>query len=261
MKNVKILEAKVPETLWFHGSKFDTADELKINPPSPENIFFVAKNLMYSKHYADENQHNKRNTSIYVCTLKNEQTGLKVFTEFGESGKKTKEEFGARCVSYSLRFAGEYLRNTRDILANIIAFISSYCKPIIECGYDKNEISKQYSFRNIKDWGIQEFLDELPNFLDKTGLSEKDILTKNNVENGIAVREAYCKFWKKIGLNAFNTFETQPTGMSDCLGIFDVSALDEIYAIAIPFDVFKKYSTAGDKAIKEFLKNYNPKNF
>ena len=232
MKREKVCEAKVPETLWFHGSRFDDADKLKINPPSPENIFFVAKNLMYAKYYADQNQHkSKESTSIYVCSLKDNRHGLKLFNISDDSGRKTKKEFGEFCVLESLRFAGMHLRNAQDMFSNIIAFISDYCKPIIESGYDKEELKKIYVFKDVKSWVIETFIKELPNFLDKVGLTEKDILTKNNAENGAVVRKAYCEFWKKIGLNAFDTVESKPTGISDCLGIFDVSALDSIYAM------------------------------
>lgn len=216
---------------------------------------------MYAKYYADENQHKRKdNSSIYVCSLKDQRHGLEVFNLSDESGDKTRKEFGNFCVLESLCFAGMYLRNTQDILQNIIAFVSNYCKPIIECKYDKKEIGKTYTFKDSKEWVIDTFIEELPNFLSKVNLTENDILNGNNVENGIAIREAYCKFWKKIGLNAFNTFETQPTGMSDCLGIFDVSALDEIYAIAIPTEITKKYKLNDDKAIREFLKDYVRKN-
>lgn len=263
MKYAEITEAKVPQTLWFHGSKYDTADELRINPPSPEKIFFVAKNLDYAKYYANENQHKRKdNSSIYVCALKDQHNGLKIFNLLDESGHKTRKEFGEYCVLESLHFAGMYLRNSNDIFEKIIAFVSDCCKPIIESKGDIKEIKKtSYIFRDTKDYVIEKYIEELPIFLNKVNLTEKDILTKNNVENGIAIREAYCKFWKKIGLNAFDTFETQPTGMSRCLGIFDVSALDSIYAISIPYDVIKKSKELNsDKAIKEFLKNYTVKN-
>lgn len=261
IRQEKICEEKVPETLWFHGSQYDNIKELKINPPSPEKIFFVAKKLEYAQYYADLNKNKqKENSSIYICSLKDRRNGLNIFDLSDESGRKTKKEFGNYCVLESLKFAGTHLKNSQDIFQNIIAFISDYCKPIIECNYNKEELKKKATFKEMKDWRIDAILEELPNFLDKVKLTEKDILNRNNVENGIVIRESYCRFWKEIGLNAFSTFETQPSGSSNCLGIFDVSALDMMWLISIPYNVIEKYQStkqlSNDKAIKEFLKNY-----
>jgi len=265
MKRTKITEAKVPETLWFHGSQYDSVDELKINPPSPEKIFFVAKNLDYAKHYAMKNKNKpKECSSVYVCSVKENGHGLETYNRFSESGKKTDAEFGKTCVRFSTYESISYARNTGDVFDAMIQFCAGYCKPIIESGYDVKKLRNKYVFseNQMHLRTLNEMVEELPNFLKKVGLTEKDVLDDDRKwENGCAIREAYCKFWKKIGLNAFDTFETQPTGMSDCLGIFDVSALDNIYAISIPYDVIKKTrELKSDKAVKEFIRDYTVKN-
>ena len=265
MKYAKLTEAKVPQTLWFHGSQYDDVDELKINPPSPEKIFFVAKNLDYAKYYGMKNKNKRKEySSIYICSVKERGRGLETYNRFSESGKKTNAEFGQTCVYFSTYKSISSMRNSQDIFDAMIQFCAGYCKPIIECGYDAKKLRNKYVFseNQMSTNTLNNLIEEIPDFLKKVGLTEQNVLNDDRRwENGNVIREAFCKFWKKIGLNAFDTFETQPTGMSDCLGIFDVSALDSIYAISIPYDVIKKSKELNsDKAIKEFLKNYTIKN-
>lgn len=254
-----VQEAEVPEKLWFHGSKYDTADRLRLEPPSPDRIFFVADNIDYVLHYANENMDRKGNvSSVYACRVRTYRTGLRLYNRLEPEGKATDREFGFNCM-YALNvLAAQHSRNPDDVLVQMISFVQDFCRPVIQAGYDFGRLIEENPDRYGDRYVWEGVIKELPNFLEKTGLTEAEVLTPNlGWDCGDKVRKALCRFWRKCGLNAYSTFETQDTGMASCLGIFDVSALDGICMTAIPMDVIRAQRTAGrgDSVIREYLAN------
>ena len=235
-------------SLFFHGSLNENGVLKSIRPPSPENIFFVTKDLDYAEKYAKRG--NRWKGGVYVVSLKD---GIEIFDPYADMGKSQLmiDRWGWNFMGF-LATGDEWM----DVLGakvdmfNFLMDIARNAYRIRETGYDER-----------KFWD-SEFMREAGSALGahRQGLFDicKDLSRRKEAEDilkdarpneshqynwNIAnrLRTLFAKDLLEAGYAGFRTEEMSGGARSrNCIGIFDPNAFKNMFTVPIEKDVAKK---------------------
>lgn len=259
---MNINESNLPkEKLFFHGSRYNNK-LLKLNPPSPQNIFFVTADLDYADMYAFEENNGP---NIYVISLNNNAKVFKAW-DWDDRKKLDYPEYVKEFLSYENHF-----RDPIDIFNRFVDLARNY-KLFKKYNMNWNEFFYKY----IQEYSIDNETEmDLSNQFQSVKFFEKrdaSIFTSENPAKKL--REIFCEDLKNLGFQMFATQEASSNSndkkinrhgdssysmskkkyavakSANCYGIFDVNGLDSL----IPIPLKKKEV---EDALKELKKNYD----
>jgi len=183
---------------WYHGTKED-AKTFKLHPPSVSNLFYVAKNIEYAKHYG---------SNIYKLTL---NENIKIFdpSDINQVKELKWPKFFNYCLEKSKKKKFDLFVFFRYIAPyqNLYGYIERSNGKI-----DQNDIDEWKEFCLFR--GYHHYQGDF-----------KSTDPKNDANQ---LRTILMRDLSKLDYKAYKSFEHQVDADSEILGIFSLDAIDKI---------------------------------
>ena len=220
------------DKLFFHGSMNKTGVLDHINPPSPENIFFVTEDLDYAEKYAKRG--NRWKGDVYVVSLKD---GVEIFDPYADMGKSQlmNDRWGWNFLGF-LAHGDEWMDmiGAKVDMFNFMMDIARNAYRIRETGYDERKFwdsefmqeagsdlraHRQCLFEICKDLSRRKEADDIL----KDARPNESHQYNWNIANRL--RTLFAKDLAEAGYSGFRTEEMSRGATSrNCIGVFDPNA-------------------------------------